>query len=106
MSATASSVSLAPPATVESPVRLRADDAAPFVAQAAARLPAGGRADLDLTPLVDFDSSALAALLALFRDASGRGVLLRCVNTPANLRKLAALYGVDGFLPGVGIGRS
>lgn len=92
---------LSAPVILTSPARLRSEDAAPFVAQAGARLPAGGRADLDLTPLVEFDSSALAALLALFRDAGRRGVLLRCVNTPPNLRKLAALYGVDGFLPGV-----
>jgi len=42
-----------------------------------------------------FDSAALAVLAALRRDAGGP---LRFANPPANLRKLAALYGVDALL--------
>jgi ABC-type transporter Mla MlaB component len=50
---------------------------------------------IDLAGLTVFDSAALAVLAALRRDAGGP---LRFANPPANLRKLAALYGVDALL--------
>ena len=52
-------------------------------------------ASIDLAGLTVFDSAALAVLAALRRDAGGP---LRFANPPANLRKLAALYGVDALL--------
>jgi len=52
---------------------------------------------LDLSPLARFDSSAVAVLVALRRDA-GAGLQLR--NPPPNLRKLASLYGVEAELFG------
>ena len=55
----------------------------------------GGR--LDLAPLARFDSAAVAVLVALRREA-GIGAHFR--NPPANLRKLASLYGVEAALFG------
>ncbi|MEI6548241.1 MAG: STAS domain-containing protein [Burkholderiales bacterium] len=54
-------------------------------------------ASIDLAGLTVFDSAALAVLAALRREAAGP---LRFANPPANLRKLAALYGVDTLLFG------
>lgn len=53
---------------------------------------------VDASPLVDFDSAALAVLLQLRRqaDAAGRGFELR--GAPPKLVQLAQLYGVAGLL--------
>jgi phospholipid transport system transporter-binding protein len=56
-----------------------------------------GATEFDLAPLRRFDSSAIAVLLALRRQAGGR---LAFRNPPANLRTLASLYGVDALLFG------
>jgi ABC-type transporter Mla MlaB component len=63
---------------------------------ARAALRAGG-GTLDLAPLARFDSAAVAVLVALRREA-GTGAAFR--NPPANLRKLASLYGVEAALFG------
>lgn len=69
---------------------------APEVLQA---LSAAGGADLDLAGCETFDSALIAVLLELRRRASRAGTQPpRALNPPANLRKLAALYGVDGIL--------
>jgi phospholipid transport system transporter-binding protein len=52
---------------------------------------------LDCTGLRQFDSAAVAVLVALRREARGP---LRLQGAPPNLRKLAALYGVDALLFG------
>jgi ABC-type transporter Mla MlaB component len=52
---------------------------------------------LDLSSLERFDSAAVAVLVALRREA-GNGLVFR--NAPANLRKLASLYGVEAALFG------
>jgi ABC-type transporter Mla MlaB component len=52
---------------------------------------------IDLAGLTVFDSAALAVLAALRREAAGP---LHFANPPDNLRKLAALYGVDALLFG------
>ncbi|RPH46414.1 MAG: STAS domain-containing protein [Burkholderiales bacterium] len=70
---------------------------APAALQAAREALAGGGGSLDLSPLVRFDSSAVAVLVALRREA-GSGAAFR--NPPANLRKLASLYGVEAALFG------
>ena len=54
---------------------------------------------LDLSPLGRFDSTAVAVLVALRREA-GPGLAFR--NVPPNLRKLASLYGVESILFGAG----
>ncbi|MCX7203433.1 MAG: STAS domain-containing protein, partial [Burkholderiales bacterium] len=53
--------------------------------------------ELDLSGLTHFDSTAVAVLIALRREAP-HGPAFRGV--PANLRKLAGLYGVETLLFG------
>jgi phospholipid transport system transporter-binding protein len=57
--------------------------------------------EIDLSAIgdADADSSALAVLFAWLRDARRQGAEFRIVNPPAGLLSLAALYGVDEFLP-------
>jgi len=71
-------------------------DGAPAALQAAREVLAAGNG-LDLAPLARFDSSAVAVLVALRREA-GSGAVFR--NPPPNLRKLASLYGVEAALFG------
>jgi phospholipid transport system transporter-binding protein len=58
----------------------------------------GGATAVDCTPLTQFDSSALAVLLAWQRAATARGAALKVVNLPAGLSTLAQAYGVDILL--------
>ena len=53
----------------------------------------------DLAGVSAADSSGVALLLAWQRRARAAGHRLSFVNVPANVQKLAALYGVDGLLP-------
>jgi ABC-type transporter Mla MlaB component len=50
---------------------------------------------MDLAPLERFDSGAVAVLIALRREF---GPALELRNPPANLIKLASLYGVESIL--------
>jgi phospholipid transport system transporter-binding protein len=59
---------------------------------------AGGATGVDCAPLTQFDSSALAVLLAWQRAAQTRGAALDIVNLPAGLASLAQAYGVDTLL--------
>jgi phospholipid transport system transporter-binding protein len=59
---------------------------------------AGGATGVDCAPLTQFDSSALAVLLAWQRAAPNRGATLAIVNLPAGLASLAQAYGVDTLL--------
>ena len=59
---------------------------------------AGGARSVDCAPLTQFDSSALAVLLAWQRAAGARGAALEIVNLPAGLASLAQAYGVDTLL--------
>ena len=80
------------------PGEVRLSNAVAALAQARVALgPAAGSTpgSIDLAGLTVFDSAALAVLAALRRDADGS---LRFANPPPNLRKLAALYGVDALL--------
>lgn len=79
---------------------------APMYFSGATALLAAGRAamtpevkEIDLAAIDDADSAALAVLFAWLRDAKSRNHSLRIVNPPAGLMSLAALYGVDDFLP-------
>ncbi|HLX02426.1 MAG TPA: STAS domain-containing protein [Trinickia sp.] len=58
----------------------------------------GGATGVDCAPLSQFDSSALAVLLAWQRAAQARGAALDIVNLPAGLASLAQAYGVDALL--------
>ena len=78
------------------PSRITFDDANEALALAR-RAAASGAAELDLSGLTHFDSTAGAVLIALRREAP-HGPAFRGV--PANLRKLAGLYGVETLLFG------
>lgn len=54
--------------------------------------------DIDLAACGEFDSSLLAVLLQLCREATAGGARCRLLNVPAKLRQLALLYGVDALL--------
>lgn len=79
------------------PVRVTVAEALAFRDQALAACAAGER-EFDLASLVEYDSSVLAILLAVRRVTRTQAV--RFLNVPANLRKLATLYGVDALLFG------
>ena len=53
----------------------------------------------DASALARFDSSALAVLLECRREALTGGKTFSVRELPADLRKLAGLYGVAGLLP-------
>lgn len=65
---------------------------------------AAGAADatpvvVDASPLKQFDTSALAVLLACQRQAQAHGRRLVLHQAPVKLQALAKLYGVEVFLP-------
>lgn len=64
-----------------------------------ATIAAARDAVFDLSGVTEADSSGVAVLLGWQRAARAGGRSLRVVNAPASLRSLAALYGVDAFLP-------
>ena len=76
------------------PGEIRLTNAVAALAQARAAV-GSATASIDLAGLTVFDSSALAVLAALRREAGGT---LHFANPHANLRQLAALYGVDALL--------
>ncbi len=59
---------------------------------------AAGDTRVDCAPLAQFDSSALAVLIAWQRAAQARGAALEVLNLPAKLASLAHAYGVDPLL--------
>jgi phospholipid transport system transporter-binding protein len=59
---------------------------------------AAGADSVDCSPLVQFDSSALAVLLAWKRAAQARGVDFAIFNLPPGLASLGQAYGVDTLL--------
>ncbi|ABO53410.1 STAS domain-containing protein [Burkholderia vietnamiensis] len=71
------------------------------LADGLARIDAGASA-VDCATLTQFDSSALAVLLAWQRAAQARGTTLDIVNLPPKLASLACAYGVDALLDGTG----
>jgi phospholipid transport system transporter-binding protein len=59
---------------------------------------AAGATEVDCAPLTQFDSSALAVMLAWQRAASARRASLDIFNVPSGLASLAQAYGVDTLL--------
>lgn len=59
---------------------------------------AQGATAVDCAPLQQFDSSALAVLIAWQRAARERGAALDVRNLPPKLASLAHAYGVDALL--------
>ena len=82
------------PARLLRPERLGRSDARSMLAAAGA-LAATGSFVVELGALRDLDSTAIATLLEL-RRAHGERAQFR--NPPPNLRKLAALYGVEDLI--------
>lgn len=83
------------------PARLTHDLAAPLVAALGAMLAseAGSEVVADASALQEFDSSALAVLLACRRQALAAGKRFSVRVLPDRLRQLAVLYGVQDLLP-------
>ena len=54
---------------------------------------------LDASALQEFDSSALAVMLACRREALAMGKTFSVHGLPARLRQLASLYGVAELIP-------
>jgi phospholipid transport system transporter-binding protein len=59
-----------------------------------------GATAVDCTQLTQFDSSALAVLLAWRRAAQAKGRALDILNVPAGLASLAQVYGIDTLFAG------
>lgn len=60
--------------------------------------PAQARLQLDASALHDFDSAALAVLLACQRRAIATGRAVALVGAPAKLEELARVYGLTALL--------
>lgn len=81
------------------PARLLSGDVPAFWPQAQTALAqCTGECRVDASALTQFDSSALAMLLALRREAQARGCALVWHGASGRLADLAALYGIDGLL--------
>lgn len=83
------------------PANLRHDLAASSL-QALSAIQAGetgARVVADASALKEFDSSALAVLLACRRQALAEGKTFSVQGLPERLRRLAGLYGVESLLP-------
>lgn len=64
----------------------------------------GSQADnvvIDASSLTQFDSSALAVMLACSREAAAAGKTFAVVGLPTKLGQLAVLYGVAELIPAV-----
>jgi len=76
---------------------LTLDDAAD-VLQASKALPLPETGVVDFSGLMQYDSAALAVMLALKRRAAAEERTLALTGMPASLRSLAVAYGVDHYL--------
>ena len=92
------------PALPPLPERLTHEQADAYVLRCQVAIEGGSATDLgavwplDAAALQHFDSSALAALLAVSRLLQARGGRLQVQHMPLRLRELAALYGVSELL--------
>ena len=81
------------------PATLTLAQAEPTLAALRQQLPAqGAQVSLDASALREFDSAALAVLLALRRDCQALGKALVCSHLNPRLGALAALYGVSELI--------
>ena len=85
-------------ATLHLPARLTHQEASACLAQLTRDLPAAGSVALDASALTQFDSSALAVLLACQRAAQARGCVLQVLGLPPKAQQLAKVYGVAPWL--------
>jgi len=72
-------------------------DAAAGLLRAGEAAVAGGENEVDLGAVAECDSSLIACLLAWKRKAAERGATLTVKNPPANLDRIARLYGVEAL---------
>lgn len=79
------------------PTTLTMDEAETVLAQGLQAI-AAGDTQIDLGALQQFDSAAVATLLAWQRASSKMGKTLRIAQLPPGLESLAELYGVDQLL--------
>ncbi len=73
-------------------------DSARTVLQLAAAEGGDRSVQLDAAALAQFDSSALAAVLVLRREAAALGLALQVQHLPSRASELAGLYGVGELL--------
>jgi len=85
-------------ATLHLPERLTHLEASACLAQLTRDLPTAGSVALDASALTQFDSSALAVLLACQRAAQARGCALQVLGLPPKAQQLAKVYGVAPWL--------
>ena len=92
---------MAEPAIYRMPARLTRVEAMGILAELEKAM-ASGTHSIDLRELSEFDSAALALLLAVRRSWAASGQAPhdqpRFVNVPEKLEKLAQLYGVDSLV--------
>ena len=69
-----------------------------LVASLTSQLANGGEAVLDASALSQFDSSALAVILACRRAVLARGAQLRITGLPERAQALAKVYGLSALL--------
>lgn len=62
----------------------------------------GGDLAIDLSPVKECNSAAVAMVLAWQREARARGAALKLTGLPENLQSLAQLYGVEALVNGHG----
>ncbi len=93
MSSLTASIAL-PAALMQAQAQAVADG---LVASLTAQL-AGGEAVLDASALTQFDSSALAVVLACRRAVQAKGAQLRVTGLPERAQALAKVYGLSALL--------
>jgi len=69
-----------------------------LVTSLTAQLTRGGEAVLDASALTQFDSSALAVILACHRAVLAKGAQLRVTGLPERAQTLAKVYGLSALL--------
>jgi len=94
MTATHTTVAL-PAVLMQAQAQSVANELAPVLGACVA---AGGEAVLDASALTQFDSSALAVILACRRAVLARGAQLRIVGLPERAQSLAKVYGLSALL--------
>ena len=94
-------ISISAPTLLQLPRRVRLDDARQVLDRLEAAIggaPTKGAIELDASALVDFDSAALAVLLACLRKANKSGRDMKVVGAPTKLTELARVYGLADVL--------
>jgi phospholipid transport system transporter-binding protein len=94
MTAAYTSVAL-PAVLMQAQAQAVTDELAPLLSSCVSE---GGEAVLDASALTQFDSSALAVILACRRAVLARGAQLRITGLPERAQALAKVYGLSALL--------